>query len=84
VRPDDAPRLIGDIGPDYEQTLILSVFRSAAADVTARYMAKDMHSGSRAADQTASAMTHAVAATVTATVLVAASPWASQITAVKV
>lgn len=49
VRPADAPRLIGDIGPDYEQALILTVFRSAAADVTARYMAKDMHSGSRAA-----------------------------------
>lgn len=49
VRPADAPRVISDIGPDYEQALILAVFRSAAADVTARYMAKDMHSGSRAA-----------------------------------
>jgi len=48
VRPEEAPRVIGEIGPDYEQALILSVFRSAAADVTARYMAKDMHSGSRA------------------------------------
>ena len=49
VRPADAPRVISDVGPDYERALILAVFRSAAADVTARYMAKDMHSGSRGA-----------------------------------
>jgi regulator of protease activity HflC (stomatin/prohibitin superfamily) len=41
--------VISDVGPDYERALILAVFRSAAADVTARYMAKDMHSGSRGA-----------------------------------
>ncbi len=44
----DAPNLLRTVGLDYENTLILPVFRSAVADVTARYFAKDMHSGSRA------------------------------------
>ncbi len=44
----DAPELLRTVGLDYENTLILPVFRSAVADVTARYFAKDMHSGSRA------------------------------------
>lgn len=43
-----APSLLRSVGLDYEQTIILPVFRSAVADVTARYYAKDMHSGSRA------------------------------------
>lgn len=47
VIPEAAPRVIGEIGPDYEQSLILASFRSAAADVSAQFMAKDMHSGSR-------------------------------------
>ena len=47
VRPEDAPAVISKIGPDYETSVILSVFRSAAADVSANYPAKDMHSGSR-------------------------------------
>lgn len=48
VEPDSAPKVLAEIGEDYERSIILSVFRSAAADVSARYMAKDMHSGSRA------------------------------------
>ena len=32
----------------YERTLILSTFRSASADVCAKFYAKDMHSGKRA------------------------------------
>ncbi|MCS6928307.1 MAG: prohibitin family protein [Saprospiraceae bacterium] len=44
----EAPNLLRNVGLDYENTLILPVFRSAVADVTARYFAKDMHSGSRA------------------------------------
>jgi regulator of protease activity HflC (stomatin/prohibitin superfamily) len=36
------------IGLNYEETVILPVFRSAIADVTARFYAKDMHSGNRA------------------------------------
>lgn len=43
-----AGQIVSDIGPDYEQVVILSVFRSAAADVCARFMAKDMYTASRA------------------------------------
>lgn len=48
VKPDAAPRILESVGMGYENTLILSVFRSAAADVTSRFMAKDMHTGERA------------------------------------
>lgn len=39
--------VLSEAGPDYENEIILSIFRSAAADVCSRAMAKDMHSGSR-------------------------------------
>ena len=42
-----APNVIQTVGENYEQVMILSVFRSAAANVCSRYMAKDMHSGQR-------------------------------------
>jgi regulator of protease activity HflC (stomatin/prohibitin superfamily) len=42
-----ATNVIGEIGMNYEQTVILPVFRASAADVTAKYMAKDMHTGNR-------------------------------------
>lgn len=45
--PDETARILEEVGPDYEQVLILPTFRSAAADVTARFMAKDMHTASR-------------------------------------
>ncbi len=48
----DAPQLLRNVGLNYEQTIILPVFRSAVADVTARYYAKDMHSGSRSEIET--------------------------------
>jgi prohibitin 1 len=48
VVPSAAPAVLGSIGPDYQNTVILSVFRSASADVSARFLAKDMHSGERA------------------------------------
>lgn len=48
----ETPNLLRTVGLDYEQTIILPVFRSAVADVTARYYAKDMHSGSRAEIET--------------------------------
>jgi len=48
VMQRDAPELLRNIGLDYEETVILPVFRSAIADVSARYYAKDMHSGNRA------------------------------------
>jgi prohibitin 1 len=48
VRGKDAPNLLRNVGLDYEETIILPVFRSAVADVTSKYYAKDMHSGNRA------------------------------------
>lgn len=47
VEPNKATSVIGNIGRDYEKAVILPVFRAAAADVTAKYMAKDMHTGNR-------------------------------------
>lgn len=49
VIPNEAPELLRNIGPTFERTVILPVFRSAVADVTSQFMAKDMHTGSRAA-----------------------------------
>lgn len=43
-----APRIVEQIGPNYEEVMILPVFRSAVADIAARYYAKDMHTGQRA------------------------------------
>lgn len=48
IKPEAAPKILETVGMGYENTLILSVFRSAAADVTSRFMAKDMHTGERA------------------------------------
>jgi regulator of protease activity HflC (stomatin/prohibitin superfamily) len=41
------PALLRDVGIDFEQNLISPIFRSALADVSARFMAKDMHTGMR-------------------------------------
>ena len=49
IEQDKARSLIENVGLNYENVLILSVFRSAAADVCAQFFAKDMHSGNRAA-----------------------------------
>jgi prohibitin 1 len=48
IEPNQVPSILQNIGMDYENTVILSVFRSAAADVTARFMAKEMHTSQRA------------------------------------
>jgi regulator of protease activity HflC (stomatin/prohibitin superfamily) len=48
LKASDAPTILRDLGRNYENEVILPVFRSAAADVTARFLAKDMHSGERA------------------------------------
>jgi regulator of protease activity HflC (stomatin/prohibitin superfamily) len=48
VEPTKATKVIAEIGKDYQESVILPVFRAAAADVTAKYMAKDMHTGNRA------------------------------------
>ncbi len=42
------PEIVTTVGENYEEVMILSVFRSAAADVCSRFLAKDMHSGERA------------------------------------
>lgn len=49
----EAPDLLRKVGLDYESTVILPVFRSAVADVTSKYYAKDMHSGNRGEIETA-------------------------------
>ncbi|RMG64399.1 MAG: prohibitin family protein [Bacteroidetes bacterium] len=49
VSPESAPTLLREIGMDYESEVIMPVFRSAAADISARFLAKDMHSGARSA-----------------------------------
>lgn len=48
MKPEAARTILETVGMGYENTLILSVFRSAAADVTSRFMAKDMHTRERA------------------------------------
>jgi regulator of protease activity HflC (stomatin/prohibitin superfamily) len=47
MKPEAAPKIVQNIGLNYESEVILPVFRSAAADVTAKFLAKDMHSGER-------------------------------------
>ncbi len=47
IEPGSAPSVISQIGLDYERVLVLTTFRSAAADVTARFMASDMYTSSR-------------------------------------
>lgn len=47
VEKNKVPTILEEIGSNFERVVILNVFRSAAADVTAQYMAKDMHSGMR-------------------------------------
>lgn len=47
VDPNQIQRLLREVGVEYEEDLIAPVFRSALADVSARFMAKDMHTGER-------------------------------------
>jgi len=47
VEKDKAINIVSEVGGNFEQVLILSTFRSASADVCARFFAKDMHSGKR-------------------------------------
>lgn len=53
IESSAAPQIIADIGENYEEVIILSVFRSSAADVCSQFMAKDMHSGQRSKIETA-------------------------------
>ncbi|OWY26178.1 prohibitin family protein [Sphingobacteriales bacterium UPWRP_1] len=47
VNSTKASNIIESIGPNYEEVVILSVFRSSAADVCSRFYAKDMHTAER-------------------------------------
>lgn len=47
IKSKDAIDVLENIGLDFEDVIILPVFRSASADVCARFMAKDMHSAER-------------------------------------
>ncbi len=47
VMAKEAPSILRNIGRNYEQNIILPVFRSSVADVTSRFYAKDMHTGER-------------------------------------
>jgi prohibitin 1 len=46
INPKMAKKIVTDIGLRYDQ-IITAVFRSASADVTSKFFAKDMHSGER-------------------------------------
>lgn len=48
IIPKEVPTILRTIGPDYERNILLPVFRSAVADVSSRFFAKDMHTGQRA------------------------------------
>jgi len=47
VIPREAPDILREIGPNFERDVILPIFRSAVSDVSARFFAKDMHTGER-------------------------------------
>lgn len=44
---NSAPSIIENLGRSYEQVVILPVFRSAVADISSQFFAKDMHTGQR-------------------------------------
>ncbi|MCU0447794.1 MAG: prohibitin family protein [Microscillaceae bacterium] len=47
LKSTQVPKLLQEVGMNYEREVILPVFRSASADITAKFYAKDMHSGER-------------------------------------
>jgi prohibitin 1 len=47
IEPKKVPDLLRNLGVDYETSVVLPVFRSAVADISSKYFAKDMHSGNR-------------------------------------
>jgi len=53
IEKSKAMDIVAEIGMDYESTIILPVFRASAADITAKNMAKDMHTGNRFEIETA-------------------------------
>ncbi len=49
VKEEKVQEILETIGPDYERSVVMTAFRSGAADIASRHAAKDMHSGARAA-----------------------------------
>jgi regulator of protease activity HflC (stomatin/prohibitin superfamily) len=47
IEKDQAPNIIKDIGKNYERNVLINTLRSAAANISAEYFAKDMHSTRR-------------------------------------
>ena len=47
IKSEMAPDIVENIGTNYVDNAILPVFRSASSDISANFMAKDMHSGKR-------------------------------------
>ena len=47
IKKENAASIIENIGTNYEDVVIKSVFRSASADVCSRFFAKDMHTSKR-------------------------------------
>jgi regulator of protease activity HflC (stomatin/prohibitin superfamily) len=47
IKEDKVPFVLQQIGVEFEKRFILPIFRSAVAEITAKYPAKDMHSGRR-------------------------------------
>lgn len=47
IKKESASDIIENIGTNYEDVVIKSVFRSASADVCSRFFAKDMHTSKR-------------------------------------
>jgi prohibitin 1 len=52
IKPSAVPQILKETGMQFEEMLILPVFRSAASDVCSKYFAKDMHSAKRAEIET--------------------------------
>jgi prohibitin 1 len=48
VKPSAVPQILRETGMEFDEMLILPVFRSAASDICSKYDAKDMHSAKRA------------------------------------
>lgn len=48
LQQEKAPAILENIGKNYEDVVIKSVFRSASADVCSSFFAKDMHTSKRA------------------------------------
>ncbi|MCU0323779.1 MAG: SPFH domain-containing protein [Spirosomaceae bacterium] len=48
LKPETVPVVVDKIGLGFENEVILPIFRSASADVSSKFYAKDLHSGERA------------------------------------